>query len=90
MTVRAAAATSPASTRLHDRHPDQVESDPDVPLIGGDAGDAVEEGRRHRPGVEPLPDAVGEDLPDLGLRVGGEEDLGGMEDRLHRTPAHPS
>ena len=73
MTVRAAVATSPASTRLHDRHPDQVESDPDILFIGGNTGDAIEEGRRHRPGVEPLPDAVGEDLPDLGLRVGGKK-----------------
>ena len=63
------------------RLPDKVDPDPDVLLIGGDSGDPVEERLRQHPGIEALPDPVGEDLADLGPRVGQEGDLGRVEDR---------
>jgi len=73
----------PAAVLLgpEDCRPDEVDPDPDVLLAGGDHCDAVEERRREHPGVEPLPDAVGEDLADLGPRVGRKVDLGRVEDR---------
>ena len=67
--------------RQEDCLPDKVDPDPDVLLAGGDGGDPVEERLRDHPGVEPLPGAVGEDLADLGPRVGQEGDLGRVEDR---------
>ena len=65
----------------HGSRPEEGDPDPDVPLAGGHLRDGVEDRRRHHPGVEPLPGAVGEDIADLGPRVGQEGDLVGMEDR---------
>ena len=67
--------------RPEDGCPDEGDPDPDILLAGGDAGDAVEEDLRDHPGIETLPNAVGQDLPDLGLRVGQKVDLGRVEDR---------
>jgi len=71
----------PILLRPEDRQPDEVDPDPDVLLAGGDSRDTVEEGLGDHPRVEALPDAVGEDPADLGLRVGWEGDLGRVEDR---------
>jgi hypothetical protein len=65
----------------HGSRPEEGDPDPDVPLAGGHLRDEAEDRRRDHPGVEPLPDAVGEDIADLGLRVGQEGDLGRAEDR---------
>ena len=65
----------------HGSRPEEGDPDPDVPLAGGHLRDKIEDRRRHHPGVEPLPDAVGEDIADLGPRVGQEGDLGRAEDR---------
>ncbi|WP_243671071.1 hypothetical protein, partial [Methanoculleus chikugoensis] len=62
--------------------PDEVDPDPDILLAGGDLRDPVDErSRQHPGGVETLPDPVGQDLADLGPRVGQEGDLGRVEDR---------
>ena len=61
--------------------PDEGDPDADVLLAGGDGGDPVDERLRQHPGVEALPDPVGQDLADLSPRVGQEGDLGRVEDR---------
>lgn len=79
--VAPADPASAVSLRPETCLPDKVDPDPDVLFVGGDAGDAVEERRRHYSRIEPLLDTVAKDLADLSCHVRREEDLDGMKDR---------